>query len=277
MMRLAGLIVFLLMLPLSGNVQALELPEHTPVPGGVAVLDLGAVDNAPIVARYQNRRVLTVRHHGHWWAVVGISLDTPPGLQKLERAQGGKALAALPFQVLPKTYKSQSITVKDKNMVEPDAKTLKRIERDQQRIRVALDTFSPGAPATLRLVKPVAGPFSSGFGLRRFFNKQPRRPHSGLDIAAARGAMVYAPALGRIVEVGDYYFNGKSVFIDHGQGLITMYCHLDRIDVKPGQAVVTGDPIGAVGASGRATGPHLHWAVALNGVFVEPMLFLQTP
>ena len=122
---------------------------------------------------------------------------------------------------------------------------------------------------------PVHGRYSSPFGLRRFFNEQARKPHSGLDIAATQGTPIKAAASGTVINTGDYFFNGNTVFIDHGQGLITMYCHMHRIDVKESEYVTVADVIGTVGQSGRVTGAHLHWSVLLNQTMVDPTLLLS--
>jgi murein DD-endopeptidase MepM/ murein hydrolase activator NlpD len=136
-------------------------------------------------------------------------------------------------------------------------------------------TFTAQWPLDLRMLAPTSGPRSSSFGLRRVFNGQARNPHSGMDIAAETGTPVVAPAAGRVLDTGDYFFNGHTIWLDHGAGLLSMLCHLSAIDVKPGDTVAAGQRIGAVGASGRVTGAHLHWSVSLNRTMVDPELFLR--
>jgi len=121
---------------------------------------------------------------------------------------------------------------------------------------------------------PVEGPISSTFGLRRFYNDQPRRPHGGIDIAMPTGTPILAPADGVIIDTGEYFFNGNSVFIEHGLGVQTFYAHMDSIEVSIGDEVKQGERIGTVGATGRVTGAHLHWSLGLNGTWVDPTLVL---
>ncbi len=250
------------------------LPENTPVPGGIAVIELPASDASPR-ASYHGKPVMVFASGNSWSAIVGLSLATKPGTHTLEIDYAGKENTRLNFTVMEKTYTSQHITLKNKRMVNPEKRDMERIGREQRRIKQALATWDERMPDSLRFSLPVEGPISSPFGLRRFFNEQARKPHSGLDLAAAEGTPITAPADGRVVDTGDFFFNGNTVFIDHGQGLVTMYCHMSRIDVKPGQTVKDGDVIGAVGKTGRVTGPHLHWGVSLNDARVDPTLFLD--
>lgn len=258
----------------------LALPAHAegfitrllnkPVPGGVAVVDLGDQAQAPKV-RYQGKPVLTVQEDGkRWIAIVGIPLSVKPGAQQVT-VEGSQALS---FQVGAKHYAEQRITIKNQQQVTPNAKNLARIERELAEQTRAYQQFSARQPSNLMFDRPVNGPLSSPFGLRRFFNGEERNPHSGLDFAANRGTSIKAPAAGKVILIGDYFFNGKTVFLDHGQGLISMFCHLSAIDVKLGDEIPRGGHIGKVGATGRATGPHLHWNVSLNDARVDPAIFI---
>ncbi|GIX47837.1 MAG: hypothetical protein KatS3mg131_2048 [Candidatus Tectimicrobiota bacterium] len=248
------------------------LPQPLPVPGGVALLPLEAAAREPPVAYYDGRRVLVLPHEGGWLAVVGIPLSAAPGEHVLQ-VRHGAAARRYPFTVHPKQYAEQHLTLPER-LVHPSPAELQRIRREARRLRAALTHWRPVAPETLLFSWPVQGEVSSPFGLRRFLNGEPRRPHSGLDIAAPQGTPVRAPAAGRVLDTGRFFFNGNTVVLDHGQGLITLYCHLARIAVAPGQEVAAGALLGTVGMSGRATGPHLHWGVSLNGALVDPRLFL---
>jgi murein DD-endopeptidase MepM/ murein hydrolase activator NlpD len=247
--------------------------DHTPVPGGIAVIPLPA-DADPASVRYAGRRVLVTRQDDASYAIVGLALGVKPGRHYLAAKTRERKPLRLAFEVSDKAYETQHITIEDKRKVNPEQRDLERIKREQNQIAAALRHWSDGSAVTLDFIKPVDGPLSSPFGLRRYFNEQPRKPHSGLDIAAGEGTPIRAPAPGTVIDTGDFFFNGNTVFIDHGQGLITMYCHMSRIDVKPGQRVTTGEIIGAVGKTGRVTGPHLHWSVSLNDARVDPLLFL---
>lgn len=248
----------------------IERTLNKPVPGGVAVVALGQGAQSP-QASFNGHRVLVIRDADRTWkAIVGIDLKTAPGLHRLEVQGAGQAS----FHVGSKRYREQRITLKNKSHVNPDPQQQARFERELKEQMDAYASFRPEGPSNVVFDKPVPGRLTSPFGLRRFFNGEERNPHSGLDFAAATGTQVKVPADGVVTIVGDYFFNGKTVFVDHGQGLITMYCHLSAFDVRKGDAVRKGDVVGRSGATGRATGPHLHWNVSLNNARVDPAIFI---
>lgn len=255
---------------------ALSAPEHSPRPGGVAIIDLAAAasdgDTAPEVT-FNGKRTLVFKHEGHWFAAVGVPLSQQPGEATAIVSSGGGAQRDLPFAVEQHEYKEQRLTVK-KSYVDLNQDQLDRVQADRQIIDGALGNFRELAMTGVALESPVDGPRSSSFGLRRFFNDKPRSPHSGMDIAAAQGVSVASAGPGIITATGDFYFNGNTVFVDHGQGFVTMYCHLSEISVEDGQAVDTGESIGKVGATGRVTGAHLHFGTYLNGTAVDPAIFI---
>ena len=275
MKRASTAACLLVTLTLGAASAARDLPEASPTPGGIAVIDLGTAEPAgAIQAFFGERRVMVTRHDGRLFAIVGIALDREPGTATLILDHDGTR-TEVAFDITPRSYETQHITVANQRQVDPNPDDLERIGAEKKRIDAALGSWTDSAPQ-LDLRLPVDGPRSSAFGLRRFFNEQPRRPHSGIDIAATTGTPIRAAAPGRIVETGNFFFNGNTVFIDHGQGLVTMYCHMDRIDVAAGDTIAPGEVIGAVGSSGRVTGPHLHWSVSMNGAMVNPDLLLDS-
>jgi murein DD-endopeptidase MepM/ murein hydrolase activator NlpD len=244
---------------------ATDLPHSASVPGGVRIIAL----TSPNPATFNHHRVMVIRRDGKWLAVVGIPLNAAIGTGTLEVP----AETAHSFPIGPKTYTVQRLTVAP-GQVDLSPQDASRATQERARIHAAVATFSPAAPVNLALRQPVPGIRSSSFGLRRVFNGEARNPHTGMDIAAPTGTPILAAADGTVVDTGDYFFNGNTVIIDHGEGLLTVYCHLSAIGVQIGEAVRRGQAIGKVGRTGRVTGPHLHFAVVLNQEFVDPALFL---
>ncbi len=244
-----------------------------PINGGIAQVTLPDSDSRP-QASYLGHPVLIEGQSPHWQAIVGIPLDRPAGTEYLEVSS--PQAARLAFTISHKDYPEQHITLRNLHMVNPSAAELQRIHQELSEERQDFAIFDGRTPALADMhlpVQPTA--LDSAFGLRRFFNGEERAPHSGLDLQAQEGQAVYAPLGGRVLLSRDLYFNGGTVIIDHGQGLISMYCHLSRIEVAAGQNLAAGAELGRVGHTGRATGPHLHWSVSLNDVRIDPSLLLD--
>jgi murein DD-endopeptidase MepM/ murein hydrolase activator NlpD len=257
------------------------LPVTRVVPGGIALLPLPAGPDATPRAWLGDAPLLVLQDRGKWFALVGLPLASATGLAQIRYDAGSGAdgtanmatVATVSFTIAPWKYREQRLQVPPAK-VDLSAADLARVAGEHERIHAALAGFSATLPATLRLSAPLDGPRSSSFGLRRYFNGEARDPHSGMDIAAPSGTPVRAAAAGQVVDTGSYFFNGNTVIIDHGAGLMTMYCHLASIAVQVGDSLRAGQVLGAVGATGRVTGPHLHFGVALNRAFVDPALFL---
>jgi murein DD-endopeptidase MepM/ murein hydrolase activator NlpD len=271
-MRTLLFCLLFLALPVHADSYIIRMLEH-PVPGGVAVVDLGVTQGTP-TATYQNKPVLMVHEQGvRWLAIVGVPLTAKTGPQTISVKDAG-GVRKMAFAVGTKRYAEQRITLKNQRQVNPNPADLKRIEKELAEQTRAYQTFSPGTPSNLVLDKPVNGPLSSRFGVRRFFNGEERNPHSGLDFAVGAGTPIKTPAGGKVILIGNYFFNGNTVFVDHGQGFISMFCHMSKIDVKLGQQLARGGVVGKVGSTGRATGPHMHWNISLNDVRVDPAIFI---
>jgi murein DD-endopeptidase MepM/ murein hydrolase activator NlpD len=249
-------------------------PRAASVPGGVARVPLGA-GAAPPQAWLGDQRVLVLREGGGWVALVGIALAQMAGnVLALTVQQPGGARETRTIKVGAKSYAEQRLKV-PRDKVELSKEDLARHERERAHLARVLATFTESAPPSLAMLQPAPGRRSSSFGLRRYFNGQPRAPHNGMDIAAPLGTPVVAASAGRVLDAGDYFFPGRMVILDHGLGVLSLYAHLSEIEVAAHQSVAAGAAIGKLGATGRVTGPHLHFSVYLNATAVDPALFLQ--
>ncbi|MFT5505849.1 MAG: murein DD-endopeptidase MepM/ murein hydrolase activator NlpD [Gammaproteobacteria bacterium] len=271
MRQMYRLIVWLIMLclPLS----TLAFPREDRVPGGLAVIELKPTEGQSEFS-FRGRPVLVVQRNANSFALVGLPLNLKPGEYFIEASSNNSSgLLKKFFKVKNKEYSTQHITIKDKRKVNPYAKDMDRILAEKKRKQEASKLYSTNLP-DVNFLLPLKGISTGSFGRRRVFNGQSRRPHSGMDIAADTGTNIIAPASGTVIEAGDFFFSGNLVYLDHGRGLISLYAHLNEINVSIGDTVEKGQIIGKVGETGRVTGPHLHWSLGLNGTWINPELFL---
>ena len=262
--------IFLLVLSLSCFLPAQAQPRQSLVPGGIAIIHLEPGNDFGY--RFQDKPVLVTKIEGKSRALVGLPLNLEPGEHFIERRNVSQVLKKF-FKVKQKQYSTQHITITDDRKVNPYASDMDRILAEKARQQKAANHYSK-VDVDVNFLVPVEGVRTGSFGRRRVFNGQKRRPHSGMDIAADQGTPVRAPSAGTVIELGDFFFSGKLVYIEHGQGMISLFAHLSEINVSLGEQVAKGQIIGKVGATGRVTGPHLHWSLGLNGSWIDPALFL---
>lgn len=261
------LLAFMLLMP---SARAVDLPQELRVPGGIVLLPLPGYEVRPEV-RWGKRRVpVVLGNGGNWVAVVGVPLKLKPGKYSVSINNSEKKS----FRIKNKKYPTRYLKIKNNRLVSPNKKDQNRIAREFPRVMKAYRTWTSNEPSTFQMIMPVPHKSNSSFGKRSVYNGKPKSPHSGMDFASPTGTPVKAVIDGRVVETIDYFYTGRTVMVDHGMGLVTMYCHLSKIDVKKGQEVKAGDIVGKVGATGRVTGPHLHFTVSLGNVRVDPALFL---
>lgn len=253
-------------------------PRNAPYPGGVAIVRVNKPDGPQVRdVVYLGKRVITVNADEGSFAIVGIPLDAKPGPQRVQVGAGKDGVEIVyetSFDVDAKTYPTQHLKI-DPRFITPSPAQQKRIDEESPRIQAAQDYWSDTRPDSFVLDVPTAGRLSATFGQGRVLNGVPSVPHMGVDVAVGPGTPVRASAKGRVINTDNYFYAGNSVFVDHGQGFITLYIHLSRIDVKEGDEVARGAVLGLSGATGRVTGPHLHWGVLLNGAYVAPDLFMN--
>jgi murein DD-endopeptidase MepM/ murein hydrolase activator NlpD len=258
-----------------GEVIASVFVTNNPFPGGVVVINFEDANSNP--KAYYNSAQLYVQKlkKNQWQAIVGIPLLTIPGDKEIRI--DGSSTKILKFKVKSHTYGEQHIIFsgEKRKYITQDITQTERIDREREILKKARKLFSDTELSAGFFILPIYSPVTSAFGLRRLYNGVESIPHTGIDFAGIIGDPVKSTATGKVILVGDYFYNGNSIFIDHGQGLISSYMHLSEITVKYGQKIEQGDVIGTIGQSGRATGPHLHWSVFMNGTVINPALLLE--
>lgn len=247
-------------------------------PGELVVLTVrGRTNISEIHARAFDRDLPSFAVDARTWRVlVGIDLDIKPRTYNVDISTDGKPSVQVlqRLVVTPRHFRTRRLTV-DPGYVNPPPEVTERIARENTELNDLWTHSDSKKLWTGAFVRPVPDAANSAFGTRSILNGEPRSPHSGADFISATGTPVQAPNGGRVVLAGDRYYTGNTVIIDHGLTLFSLFAHLSEIDVKPGDIVSAGDVIGKVGATGRVTGPHLHWSVRINGARIDPLSLLS--
>lgn len=272
----AGLMLFLLTAPaLAADPIRVDVQARRVQPGELVVLTLTVPENVSVVRVHAfDRDIPTFKvGEGLWRALVGIDVAVKAGRHTVTIDAGGPLRATHELRVLPHRFPSRRLTV-DESFVNPPPAVQGRIVREAQELVALWRASAPERLWTGSFVRPVPEAANSAFGSRSIFNGQPRAPHGGADFTSPAGTPVHAPTAGRIVLARSLYFTGNTIVIDHGLGLFSLLAHLSRLDAPEGAAVIADEVVGLVGATGRVTGPHLHWAVRLNDARIDPLSIL---
>jgi len=245
-------------------------------PGEVARLDITSADAVRTVSVTAFGRSLSAfpAGDGLWRCLVGLDLDVAPGDHPVHVAalgpDGAKASVDETLTVTAKEFPTRTLRVNPK-FVTPPSSALARIKREQKRLGEIFATVTTPPFWDGAFIVPISGTVVSGFGVRSVFNHQPRAPHSGADFASPTGTPIHAPNAGAVVLAEPLYYTGNTIVVDHGAGLVSLFAHLSKMMVTSGDHVTRGQVLGEVGATGRVTGPHLHWTVRLGGARVDPL------
>ena len=253
---------------------ALMLTVFSLVQGDALQLDYPNTDGLDQVeVEWRNRTIPLIQVSDQWVAIIGADLDLGtgdyPATVTFQFSDGRRESRDEIIRVESKSFPITRLTVEPR-FVELSPEDLERSRRESRRLGEVFGRITPDILWDDVFAVPIPNAEGSNFGHRRVFNDQPRNPHSGADISATSGTPIRSTNRGQVVETGDYFFNGNTVIVDHGLGVYSVYLHLSEIDVEPGQMVEKGEVVGLVGATGRVTGPHLHWGFRVQNARVDP-------
>ncbi len=225
-----------------------------------------------MLAMHGLNRLTTIEFNKKFYLLYGIPHNIKEGKNIVE-VKINNQQRFLNMDIKPKRFDIQYINIANK-YISPNTATLSRIKKERKKISQAKNLWYDLNPDLL-FIKPVDGIITGRYGTKRFYNNKEGNYHNGLDIAAVKGTHITSPSSGKVILTGDYYYNGKFIYLDHGKGLKSIFIHLDEVLVNPGQIITKGEVIGKVGNTGASAGPHLHWSVILNQTYIDPEIFLQ--
>ena len=221
-----------------------------------------------------NEKIIKWSDSNKYYLVYGIPYTTNYGYKELVvKNQSNNIIKNIHLDIVDKKYDIQRINV-NKKFIEPDMATIEKIKKDSKELNKARSIWIDNNP-DLFFISPVEGTVTGRFGTRRYYNGKEGKYHNGYDIAAPIGTTIVSPSSGKVILIGDFFYNGKTIIIDHGRGLKSLMIHLDDILVKNDQRIKKGQIIGKVGSTGKSTGPHLHWSVLMNNAYIDPELLLN--
>ena len=269
---------------LSGSAAAVSLSSANVANGQVTVLEINLHDLDPaatdLKATFGQNTIALFQHPvkaaGIYCGLVGVPISTAPqrGAIELEWTDSrGRHKARIAVRIVAGSYKREALHVAPRH-VKPSSKNLQRIKKEKKEIRRIYASSSETRLWFGSFGKPLASDITSAFGTHRLFNGKLQSYHRGTDFRAKTGTPVYASNFGIVRLAKNLFYSGNIVIVDHGKGIFTNYAHLSKIQVVAGQHVTRGEQIGLSGATGRVSGPHLHWGVKINGAYVDPLQFL---
>ena len=246
--------------------------DHQPFQGGIAVIDVGEFEQKPKVF-FKAKETKVLQKDGKYLAIIGIGIEEKVGQKHIVAVTKNKK-EHFYFDTEPKSYKKEYIKLKTNKRVSLSKEDLQRFHNEKVKTKKVIESFNKTLSSNLEFISPLDGRISSTFGKKRYYNGKAKSPHKGTDIAAKRGTPIIAAESGIVALKEELFFNGNTIYLDHGEGVVSIYCHMQKFAVNKGDEVQKGDVIGYVGTTGRSTGPHLHFGIILNNEAVDPGVFI---
>ena len=260
-------------LPTLNKIESCSFPMDKNYPGGLVNYYLKSSDSDLKNKLQMGNLKFTICRDDDFNANILVPIPLTYSKNKIEVILNNELIDSIDIE--NKFYRESRIQIQNKDLVNPPSSMQERIEREYLQGLTAKNTLSSSDLKQTKMVIPVIGITSSEFGVRRFINGKPRNRHIGLDIAANEGEPIRTPLDGKVILIGNFFYKGNVVYLDHGNGLVSSYSHMSKEAVVMNQSLIAGEVLGYVGSTGRVTGPHLHWEVYFLGIPINPEIFVN--